>query len=175
MRSLVEFSVAVAVLSFCSACSVATDPPGAFDRSSFEYRIDPAFTPEQADAIRLGMAFWAAEMPGADLVELDAPPGGCEPGGAGQSRHCFVAMPEGCDALTEPGETYAGRQFPSGWVAILDSLEGEELALVTAHEFGHRLGLQHTNLGIMAESIGDALDWRLSTKAIGLLESRGWR
>jgi hypothetical protein len=152
-----------------TACGAAGGGAG---RGAVEIRyvIDAAFSEPQAEAIRLGMAFWEAELPRALLIE--EPRAFC----AKEQPRCIVSVVADDESLFDPEKgRYAAGMFhgQGAWTSLSKDMDLEIMPIISAHEFGHRLTLRHAAEGLMKETMGTATEWRLEADAIARLERIG--
>lgn len=162
--------LAVLALVFLSGCVKAgiSEHECSECKQVMQYTIDSDFSPEQVEMIRVGMAFWASELGNVELQEQ--PMKNCAEREAG----CFVAVPADAAILVqEDGEVLGGRCL-NGWIALSTTSlgSGEVFALAAAHEFGHRLGLMHSDGGLMVHDAA-AQVWELTAVSVERLEKHG--
>lgn len=108
-------------------------------------QIDEDFSVEQRDSIEQGLEFWRGEG-----VRIETTVGPCTTilvsshGMMGSESHCLTRVPSDDPSLfeREKPEKYNGVALNGG--AVMDAqFQGELLAMLTAHEVGHILGIDH--------------------------------
>lgn len=157
------------ILGLVTGCSVGSEAGRARDRVQLRYSIDVTFSDAQADAIRMGLEFWQAELTNVDIVE--EPRQRCTV----ETERCFVAVVSEDPSLwDEESQRFASGQFHGGRASVsLDkNLRMSALPILTAHEFGHRLGLRHDESieGVMNAHMGEETPWELNDAQLSFLE-----
>jgi hypothetical protein len=157
-------ALAAAVLVGCSGSIVETPSADVFfGETQIDLTVDSEFSAEQRASIQLGFEFWLAELP---ELEITTETSNCDQSEFG----CFAAVEADSEALELHGEQALG-VYRAGAVVLSVALEGEDLALAAAHEFGHLIGLGHGD-GIMEEFLSDC-SWNVGETATSELEEMG--
>lgn len=155
-------------------CAGTVEGPAA--QRTVPVSLDSDFSADQLESIRLGLAFWESEGVAFEVSVEQC--GTREVDGlvAGE-RGCMTAVPAFDPSLRiiKDGEAvggyYNGVEYKGG-IVIDENATGEDLALIAAHEMGHRLGLDH-GTGIMEAYLDDCA-WEVHTPQVSKLHERGY-
>lgn len=141
----------VGLLSAGCASSIEGSAPTA---DVVKVTISEQWSEAQRASIEAGLAFWQSEIDPA-LTVLDVEVGDCRIGQRACispvdfEHHLLRDYDDEANPMTVVGHCYFGT------IVMWSGLEGSDLELLSAHEFGHFLGLEHAERGIMAPGVGE--------------------